>query len=108
MSVRTNYNQLSRQNIIFRDRTVYYTLLFIGTALIPENINYFSMDRSGKIDFEEYVFTVLATTNANTELDKIETAFEVSNKIRNRLTQFCILLSRYLTGVWQQNVNVPR
>ncbi|XP_043251813.1 lysophosphatidylcholine acyltransferase isoform X2 [Colletes gigas] len=31
----------------------------------------------GKIDFEEYIFTVLATANANTELDKIETAFEV-------------------------------
>ncbi|XP_076671152.1 lysophosphatidylcholine acyltransferase isoform X2 [Andrena cerasifolii] len=31
----------------------------------------------GKIDFEEYVFIVLATTNANSELDKVETAFEV-------------------------------
>ncbi|XP_076279462.1 lysophosphatidylcholine acyltransferase isoform X2 [Lasioglossum baleicum] len=29
------------------------------------------------IDFEEYIFTVLATSNANTELDKVETAFEV-------------------------------
>lgn len=26
---------------------------------------------------EEYIFTVLATSNANTELDKVETAFEV-------------------------------
>ncbi|XP_031826103.1 lysophosphatidylcholine acyltransferase isoform X2 [Nomia melanderi] len=32
---------------------------------------------SGKIDFEEYIFSVLATSNANTELDKVETAFEV-------------------------------
>ncbi|XP_033328901.1 lysophosphatidylcholine acyltransferase isoform X2 [Megalopta genalis] len=32
---------------------------------------------TGKIDFEEYIFTVLATTNANSELDKVETAFEV-------------------------------
>ncbi|XP_076658542.1 lysophosphatidylcholine acyltransferase isoform X2 [Halictus rubicundus] len=32
---------------------------------------------TGKIDFEEYIFTVLATSNANTELDKVETAFEV-------------------------------
>ncbi|XP_076170565.1 lysophosphatidylcholine acyltransferase isoform X3 [Ptiloglossa arizonensis] len=31
----------------------------------------------GKIDFEEYIFTVLATANANTKLDKVETAFEV-------------------------------
>ncbi|KOC64511.1 1-acylglycerophosphocholine O-acyltransferase 1 [Habropoda laboriosa] len=31
----------------------------------------------GKIDLEEYLFTVLATTNANSELDKIETAFAV-------------------------------
>ncbi|CAL7935189.1 unnamed protein product [Xylocopa violacea] len=31
----------------------------------------------GKIDFEEYLFTVLVTTNANSELDKVETAFEV-------------------------------
>lgn len=32
---------------------------------------------NGKIDLEEYLFTVLATTNANSELDKVETAFEV-------------------------------
>ncbi|XP_012166021.1 lysophosphatidylcholine acyltransferase isoform X2 [Bombus pyrosoma] len=32
---------------------------------------------NGKIDLEEYLFTVLATTTANSELDKIETAFEV-------------------------------
>ncbi|XP_078048998.1 lysophosphatidylcholine acyltransferase [Augochlora pura] len=32
---------------------------------------------TGKIDFEEYIFTVLATSNANSELDKVETAFEV-------------------------------
>ncbi|XP_061933217.1 lysophosphatidylcholine acyltransferase isoform X2 [Apis cerana] len=35
---------------------------------------------NGKIDLEEYLFTVLATTNANSELDKVETAFEVSMK----------------------------
>ncbi|XP_076750673.1 lysophosphatidylcholine acyltransferase isoform X1 [Xylocopa sonorina] len=36
-------------------------------------------DRQGKskMDFEEYLFTVLVTTNANSELDKVETAFEV-------------------------------
>ncbi|XP_043795918.1 lysophosphatidylcholine acyltransferase isoform X1 [Apis laboriosa] len=32
---------------------------------------------NGKIDLEQYLFTVLATTNANSELDKVETAFEV-------------------------------
>lgn len=31
----------------------------------------------GKIDFEEYIFTVLATTTANTELNKVEVAFKV-------------------------------
>ncbi|XP_026673102.1 lysophosphatidylcholine acyltransferase isoform X2 [Ceratina calcarata] len=34
-------------------------------------------EATGKIDLEEYLFTVLATKNANSELDKIETAFEV-------------------------------
>ncbi|KAK9309300.1 hypothetical protein QLX08_001039 [Tetragonisca angustula] len=32
---------------------------------------------NGKIDFEEYIFTVIATANANSELDKVETSFEV-------------------------------
>ncbi|KAK1125323.1 hypothetical protein K0M31_005692 [Melipona bicolor] len=32
---------------------------------------------NGKIDFEEYIFTVMATSNANSELDKVETSFEV-------------------------------
>ncbi|KOX77452.1 1-acylglycerophosphocholine O-acyltransferase 1 [Melipona quadrifasciata] len=32
---------------------------------------------NGKIDFEEYIFTVMATANANSELDKVETSFEV-------------------------------
>ncbi|XP_012137822.1 lysophosphatidylcholine acyltransferase isoform X2 [Megachile rotundata] len=31
----------------------------------------------GTIDFEEYLFIVLATSNANSELEKVETAFEV-------------------------------
>ncbi|KAG7187843.1 hypothetical protein KM043_016878 [Ampulex compressa] len=31
----------------------------------------------GTIDMEEYIFMVLATTNAKTELDKVEVAFEV-------------------------------
>lgn len=32
----------------------------------------------GKIDLEEYIFTVLATANASSELDKVEIAFDVS------------------------------
>lgn len=31
----------------------------------------------GKVDLEEYIFTVLATSNANSELDKVEIALEV-------------------------------
>ncbi|XP_012234463.1 lysophosphatidylcholine acyltransferase isoform X1 [Linepithema humile] len=31
----------------------------------------------GKIDLEEYIFTVLATANASSELDKVEIAFDV-------------------------------
>lgn len=32
----------------------------------------------GKIDLEEYIFTVLAMANASSELDKVEIAFDVS------------------------------
>lgn len=32
----------------------------------------------GKVDLEEYIFTVLATANASSELDKVEIAFDVS------------------------------
>ncbi|XP_071644358.1 lysophosphatidylcholine acyltransferase isoform X1 [Temnothorax longispinosus] len=31
----------------------------------------------GKIDLEEYIFTVLATANASSELDKVEIAFDI-------------------------------
>ncbi|CAL1689464.1 unnamed protein product [Lasius platythorax] len=42
----------------------------------------------GKIDFEEYIFTVLATANASSELDKVEIAFNVcGSKMTMGLTQ---------------------
>ncbi|XP_020284682.1 lysophosphatidylcholine acyltransferase isoform X1 [Pseudomyrmex gracilis] len=42
----------------------------------------------GKIDLEEYIFTVLATANASSELDKVEIAFDVcGSKTTTSLTQ---------------------
>lgn len=35
----------------------------------------------GKIDLQEYIFTVLATANASSELNKIEIAFDVSTDL---------------------------
>ncbi|EZA60162.1 1-acylglycerophosphocholine O-acyltransferase [Ooceraea biroi] len=36
----------------------------------------------GKVNLEEYIFTVLATTNASSELDKVEIAFDVCGSKR--------------------------
>ncbi|XP_025075510.1 lysophosphatidylcholine acyltransferase [Pogonomyrmex barbatus] len=42
----------------------------------------------GKIDLEEYIFTVLATANASSELDKVEIAFDIcGSKTATCLTQ---------------------
>lgn len=45
--------------------------------LIEEKINILQLGQ-GKIDLEEYIFTVLATANASSELDKVKIAFDVS------------------------------
>ncbi|XP_011869238.1 PREDICTED: 1-acylglycerophosphocholine O-acyltransferase 1 isoform X2 [Vollenhovia emeryi] len=42
----------------------------------------------GKVDLEEYIFTVLATANASSELDKVEIAFDIcGSKTATCLTQ---------------------
>lgn len=47
--------------------------------LIEEKINILFLQLGqGKIDLEEYIFTVLATANASSELDKVKIAFDVS------------------------------
>lgn len=47
--------------------------------LIEERINILFLQLGqGKIDLEEYIFTVLATANASSELDKVKIAFDVS------------------------------
>ncbi|XP_043664000.1 lysophosphatidylcholine acyltransferase isoform X1 [Vespula pensylvanica] len=76
-------------------------------------------DRNGKgtIDLEEYIFTILATTNANCELDMVEIALDVCGsktlecvnlaELRKALRLSLHLQSEDVDKIFQQACNKP-